>query len=71
MLVKLDKHNMELDIRVGVLEKYSADKDIKSIHKKTEKLRKKMKKFMAQTVEPEMKELEDLIKEYNEKFIEE
>ncbi len=69
MIVKLDKQAMELIIRVGVLEKYSPNKDMKSLHKKIQKLKLKMDKFMVQTVEPEVIEIEQMIQEYNNQFI--
>ena len=39
-LLVLDPKALTLEARVGILEKYSPDKDIKNIHKKVEALRK-------------------------------
>lgn len=69
MMIQLDKQTMELVIRVGVLEKYVPNKDVKAIHKKAERLKLKMEKFMVQTVESGVSELESMIQDYNKQFI--
>lgn len=70
MLLKLDKQNMDLVAVCGILETYKPSRNVKQIHKKVEKLKELMEEFMELKVTPQMQEIEYLITQENEKYIE-
>jgi len=60
---------MEVQVIVGVLEKYEPSEKIKEIHEKARILREKMSKFMEEVAEPEIISINKAIDEENSKFI--
>lgn len=69
MFVKLNPNTLNIEVRVGVLEKYSPNKDLKALNKRVEKLREKVQKFRSQTIEPELAEINNLVEQINEPFM--
>lgn len=69
MYIQFDKQNLELRAICGILEEYKASENITTINEKTKELRDKVQKFMDETFNPSLKEIEELVSEENRKFM--
>jgi hypothetical protein len=69
MYINLNKQTMTLNVICGILEKYKPSKEIKDLHKKVNALKTQMDRFMKETVEPSLKDIEKLIDEENKKYV--
>lgn len=70
MQLYLNKKTMRIQVICGILEKYEPTKNVKIINSKVTELHKKLIDFQQKTVHLAIKEIEELIKEENSKYIE-
>lgn len=69
MYIHFDQQNIELKAICGILEEYKPSENISLANEKAKDLKDKVKKFMEETFNPSIKEIEELISEENRKFM--
>ena len=69
MQIYLNKKTMRIQVICGILEKYEPTEKIESINNKISELHKKLADFQQNVAHPALKEIEDLIKEENDKYV--
>lgn len=67
MFLDFNKEKIHLQVLCGTLETYKPSINVKKIQKMVDKLKCKVEKFRDEKVLPELKEIEELIKEENNK----
>lgn len=69
MFIQFDKQKIEILTICGILEDYKPSDNAIVINHKTQQLKEKIQRFMDETVNPSVKEIEDLISKENEKHM--
>lgn len=69
MIVQFDVKSMNVQILCGVLEEYTPSDEIKDIYSKVEALKAEMNEFTSKTMNPKLKEINELVETHNKKYI--
>jgi hypothetical protein len=69
MYIHFDKQTLELKAICGILEDYKPSETVALANQKTKELKEKVQKFMDETFNPSISEIEELISTENRKHM--
>jgi hypothetical protein len=69
MYIHFDKQTLELKAICGILEDYKPSETVALANQKTKELKEKVQKFMDETFNPSVSEIEELISTENRKHM--
>lgn len=69
MYIHFDKQTIEIKAICGILEEYKPSETVHLANQKTKELREKVQKFMDETFNPSISEIEELISTENRKYM--
>lgn len=69
MFIQFDPKTMHIQVICGVAEVYKPNTEINEISKQVDDLKAKMNKFMNEVVEPGISDIQEKVKDINERYI--